>query len=207
MLEMINATLFTLAEGSINAVLQQDPVTLSRMQQLSGNVIQIQLQDPDFHFALLPNAEGLQLHSQLGTEADVTLTGTPAAFIKLLTSKDKAEAMFGQGVTVTGKNALATQLQEILADTQIDWEAQLAQLMGDLPAHQLANLMRFKTSQYRTIGGSLLDNIEEYIREESELLAPKPMVRQFMTEVDQLRMATDRLEARFQQLRSKIHND
>ncbi|MBY4678065.1 ubiquinone biosynthesis accessory factor UbiJ [Marinobacterium arenosum] len=207
MLELLNATLLTVAEQSINGLLGRDPVTLERLAGLEGKVIVVELSAPTLRFSLMPCADGLQLYSQLDTEADVTLRGLPADFVRLLGSADQAEAMFGNGIEVQGDSGLATRLQKILADARIDWEAQLAELIGDLPAHQLANLVGFKVRQYRTTGDSLLANLQEYIKEESQLLAPRPEVEAFMAQIDRLRDDSDRLAARFERLRSQVFQD
>lgn len=207
MLDMLNATLLTVAEESINTLLRQDSVTLQRLAKLNGRIIEVVMTEPSFNLFIIPSDQGLQIHQGLSELADVTLTGTSTNFISLLTQQDKANAMFGNGVQISGNNGIATEFQSILMDTQIDWEAMLAKVVGQLPAHQLGNLFRFKSSQYQTAGNSLLTNLEEYIREESELLAPKPAVSQFFKEIDKLRLDTDRLEARFQRLQARINND
>jgi len=207
MLDMLSSTLFTMAEESVNAVLRNDPASLQQLSQLEGKIIAIQLTQPDLRFAILPNADGLQLHSQLGLDADVTLTGTASDFIRLLSSPDKADAMFGNGISVTGNNGLATQLQHILSASHFDWEAKLAGLIGDLPAHQLAGFFSFKGNQYRTAGNSLMENLQEYLKEESDLLPHRAQVEDFLNAVDTLRDDADRLEARFQALSARINKD
>ncbi len=44
--------------------------------------------------------------------------------------------MFGKSISVSGDSALATRFSKILIDAALDWEAILAQLLGDLPAHE-----------------------------------------------------------------------
>jgi len=206
MLEMLSSTLFTVAEESINAVLRNDPATLQRLGQLEGKIVVIQLTQPDMRFAILPNADGLQLQSKMGLDADCTLTGSPADFLRLLSSPDKAEAMFGHGISVSGSNSLATQLQQILSSSQFDWEGRLSTIVGDLPAHGLASFFSFKSDQYRTVGNSVLENLQEYLKEESDLLPAREQIEDFLHDVDQLRDDTDRLEARFQQLSDRIND-
>ena len=207
MLDMLSSTLFTVAEESVNVVLRNDPASLQQLGQLEGKVIAIQLTSPELRFAMLPNSDGLQLHSHLGIDADVTLTGTMNDFLKLLSSPDKADAMFGNGITVSGDNGLATRLQHILSANHFDWEAKLAGILGDLPAHQLASVPNFNTNQFRTVSNSLMDNLQEYLKEESELLPARPQIEDFLNGVDKLREDTDRLDARFQQLSDKVNRD
>ena len=45
----------------------------------------------------------------------------------------------GTGVNVTGDLEMLRQLNKIMAGLDVDWEAALAQLVGDIPAHILAD--------------------------------------------------------------------
>ncbi|MDI3324679.1 SCP2 sterol-binding domain-containing protein [Pontibacterium granulatum] len=205
MIELLNATAFTVAEETVNTLLQRDPVTLGHLERLSGKVIAIELSLPAICIYILPNATGLQLQSHIEDDADVVLNGSPADFIKLLTSKDAADAMFGKGITVTGDSGLATRFQEIMADTRIDWEGALGDIVGDLPAHQLANFFNWKVDSTKRTGSSFIHNLEEYLTEEARMLPTRPEVDNFLRNVDQIRDSVDRLEARIQQLQHKLH--
>lgn len=204
MIEMLSATAFTVAEEAINTLLQRDTVTLSRLEQLSGKVIQIQLSVPALSIYLLPNAQGLQIHSHIENDADVILSGGPADFIKLLTSEEKADALFGKGISVSGDSGLANRFQGILADTQIDWEGMLGDVIGDLPAHQAANFFNWKLNSYRRTGSSFIHNLEEYLTEEARLLPTRPEVDGFLQQVDQVRDRSERISARIQLLQQKL---
>lgn len=206
MIELLNATAFTVAEETVNTLLQRDPVTLERLAQLSGKTLAIQLTFPAIGIYILPNSTGLQLHAHIEDEADVTLSGSPADFTKLLTSQDAADALFGNGITVSGDSGLATRFQQIMADTQIDWEGALGDLIGDLPAHQLAGFLNWKADSYKRTGSSIVQNLEEYLTEEARMLPTRPEVEGFLRNVDQLRDSSARLEARIQLLQQKIQN-
>ncbi|WP_051559926.1 ubiquinone biosynthesis accessory factor UbiJ [Marinobacterium jannaschii] len=204
MLSMLNATLLTLAEQGCNQLLQQDQATLNQLQSLQGKVIAIEIDNPVFHLCLIPHNEGLQIQQDYAGDADVTLSGSPADFLRLLSSPDKADAMFGKGIQIRGDSALATRFQNILSSAHIDWEEKLGDLIGDLPAHQLAELLRWKGSSYKQAASSLMMNFEEYLKEESGLIPARPEVEGFLEQVDQLRDGADRLEARIGLLQQKL---
>ncbi len=204
MLSMLNATLLTFAEESCNQLLRQDPATLNQLQALQGKVIAIEIDSPAFHLSLLPHNEGLQIQQDYAGDADVTLSGSPSDFLRLLSSPDKADAMFGKGIQIRGDSALATRFQKILSSAHIDWEEKLGDLIGDLPAHQLAALMRWKGNSYKNAASSLMLNLEEYLKEESGLIPARPEVEGFLEEVDALREGADRLEARLEILQQQL---
>lgn len=196
MIEMLQATLFTTAEEICNQLLKRDPVTLQHLERLSGKVIAIELTQPQLSLFLLPNADGLQLQSIYNDTPDTILSGRAIDFLTLITRADRADAMFGKTIQITGDTVLATRLQEILADAQIDWEAMIANLIGELPAHQLALYASWKAQWYKNAGTSALQNLDEYLKEEFRVIPTRPEVNKFYSEVDTLRERLERLSAR-----------
>ena len=200
MIEMLQATLFTSAETIVNQLLQRDPVTLQRLDGLSGKVIQVAIEWPQMNLFVVPHNEGLQLQAVYPGEVDVTLSGSLVDFITLLTAKDKTDALFGKTVAITGDSALATRFQEIIADAQIDWEAMLGDVIGDLPAHQLALYLTWKKTWYQNTAQSFLLNLDEYLKEEARIVPTRPEAEAFYAEIQNLREQAERLEAKFAKL-------
>ncbi|WP_020681996.1 ubiquinone biosynthesis accessory factor UbiJ [Marinobacterium rhizophilum] len=203
---MFNATLMTLLEQSLNRLLSRDPVTLRALGRLDGRVIALEISSPvPMKLFLIPNNEGLQLQQHYGDEPDASIAGSASALLRLVSSEDKAAALFGKGVTISGDSVLANRLQAILADSDIDWEGLLADQIGDLAAHQAANFVRQQRSYWRQTGSSLSHNLGEYLQEEALLLPPRAELEGFMADVDTLRQRSDRLEARLQRLLNRLH--
>lgn len=202
--ETINATLLTLAESTINRLLLVRPETVAQLGQLDGKVIAIQLTSPAISLSLQPSTAGLQIDQIERDDADVTLSGTAADFFQLLSAADSSEAMFGKTIKLSGDSALATRFSQVMVDAALDWEGILAQVMGDLPAHELARLLKWKSRFYLQAGHSLVQNFEEYIKEELQLLPSQPQLKRFYSEVDSLRQETERAEAKIERLRRKL---
>lgn len=195
---MINATLLTLAEESLNRILARDPVTLSRLGELAGREIRVECSSPDWHLYLLPHNQGIDLLAESAGEADACLRGSALNLMRLPMAGN--QVLFGHGVTIEGDSGLVHRLQQILADSQIDWEAWLADLIGDTAAHPLANLLRSASHQLRYGSSSLIHSLEEYLHEEARLLPTQVEIDIWQEEVEELREATDRLEARITRL-------
>ncbi|MDO6563024.1 SCP2 sterol-binding domain-containing protein [Amphritea sp. 1_MG-2023] len=204
-IETLYATLLTLAEETLNRLLLLNPDTVTQLQQLDGKVIAIQLTSANLALSLQPSATGIQLDMIEREDADVTLSGSPTDFLRLLSAADSSEAMFGKTITVSGDNALATRFSQILIDTALDWEGLLAQVLGDLPAHEFARYLKWKASLYLHAGNSLKRNIEEYVTEELRLLPSRPEINHFTAATDSLRQETERAAARIERLRQKIN--
>ncbi|RRC97280.1 hypothetical protein EHS89_18665 [Amphritea balenae] len=202
-METINATLLTLTEASVNKLLLLNPEVIDRLTRLDGKVIAIQLSSPAAALSIQPSSQGLQIDMLCREDADVTLSGSAADFLRLLSSQESSDAMFGKSISVTGDSALATRFSQIMIDAALDWEAILAQLIGDLPAHELARYLRWKAEFYLNTGNSLMMNLEEYLKEEVQLLPSQPEVSQFSNQVAELRQETDRIAARIERLQAR----
>ena len=203
MIEMLQASLFTSAETLINQLLKRDPVTLKHLESLTGKVVQLECTSPRLNIYLLPNADGLQIQSVYHDQPDVILTGEATDFLTLLTTKTKTDVMFGKTISIAGDSALATRFQEIMQDTQIDWEAMLGDVIGDLPAHQIANFISWKAQFYKNTGQSLLNNFDEYVKEEVRLVPTRPEAEKFYQDIQELKEKTERLGAQAAQLLNK----
>lgn len=201
---MINATLLTLAEASLNRVLARDPVTLARLGELAGREIRIDCTQPECHLFLLPHARGIDLLAQSAGTPDACLRGSALNLMRLPSAGNAV--LFGQGVELEGDSGLAHRLQQILADSQIDWEGWLGDLIGDTAAHPLANLLRSARHQLRHGSSSFIHSLEEYLHEEARLLPTQVEIDIWQEEVEELRDATDRLAARVDRLSNTKKN-
>ena len=195
---MIGATLLTLAETSLNRVLAQNPRTLQQLEALAGCEVAIHCTAPEFNLYLLPHGKGIDLLGQSATEPDVRLTGSALNLMRLPSAGNAV--LFGQGVDIEGNSALAHRLQQILAESRIDWEAWLGNLIGDTAAHPLAQLLRGTGAQLQHTGSSLMHSLDEYLHEEARLLPTRVEVEIARDAIESLRAATDRLDARISRL-------
>lgn len=200
--QMLSAALLGSAESSLNKLLQQDPRTLQRLTELSGKVIRVEFSQPTLSLTLLPGPTGLDLllHSECPT--DLTLSGKAQDFIQMASAENSSDMLFGKGVSISGDTGLATAFSNLLKDFSIDWEAWLEDLLGDTLAHPLASFFRTQKHQFEQIQRSLSANSVEYLQEELGILPPRAEIDGFLEAVDQLRDATERLEARVYALRN-----
>jgi ubiquinone biosynthesis protein UbiJ len=200
--------LFPLLEQIANRILRLDRESLQRLGEFEGKVIAMALvrtagAAPDFY--LFPSAEGLRLVSDYDGIADVTLRGDLSTLLRVLVDGAKAtpELIATRALEIEGDVDLGRRFQRFLEGLDIDWEEQTANVLGDVVAHRLGNVVRDMRTWRRNATQTLSADIAEYLQEESRLLTPAPRVEAFLEAVDALRADVDRLEARLRRLQGR----
>jgi ubiquinone biosynthesis protein UbiJ len=95
----------------------------------------------------------------------------------------------------------------MLSEASIDWEELLSNIVGDIPAYQAGSTVRKGNEWVSETVDAMKSNVAEYLSEESRVVPAKAEVNQFMEDVDDLRMASDRLEARLKLLEANHAGD
>lgn len=183
-------------EALINRALQLDPATRRRLATLADHVFLFHCTQPALGIYLIPDTDGLRLCGTWAADVDTTLRGSAGEFFSLATATDPANVLINGRLELHGNSQALIDLQTILQQLDIDWEAPLADAFGDVIGHQLGRGLRRGFRFGRRALQGLKRQFGEYLVEESELTAPAWRVQQFNDEVDQLAMRTERLEAR-----------
>ena len=185
-------------ETALNQAMEWDPGTQQRLLPLLERPLCIQVDPPGFHLWLLSDARGLRVQWECAEDAAVTLTGTPLS-LTALAFGDRTPLQHGR-VTLSGDATLMAELQDILHALDPDWEGALAGVIGDVPAHLLGRRIRDTLGWVRQAHQALLANIEDYVQEETGTLPARNEAEALFEDIGELRLATDRLQARIEQL-------
>ena len=186
-------------EKMVNKVLSMDEETLDSLATLEGDVVEIGVLNTDIRLFILPSAKGVTLASKYEDNVDVSIKGTPAALLGMIT----VEKIGSGDVEIIGDVGLAHKLQSIMKKIDVDWEEYLSQFIGDIAAHKVGNLLRgmgqFAKASANTIG---LD-ISEYLRYEKEALLDQSELDEFNHAVDEIRNDVERLQKRVERVGKK----
>jgi ubiquinone biosynthesis accessory factor UbiJ len=112
----------------------------------------------------------------------------------------KETSLVSGEVEISGDTALAQDFSAALARLNVDWEEQLAQVIGDPFARQVGNRVREAEHWSRRTSASMTANLTEYLQEERRLLPTRYEVEAFLNQVDTVRDDVERLAARIEQL-------
>lgn len=196
----IPATVLAAIEGALNGYLALDPEGAQAFVPVYGRIIGIEVQGIGAHLTLVPGPDRLQLFGTYDAAPDCLIRGAPLALLSLLTARRKDAELSKGGVGIEGDSSIAHELAKAFARLDVDWEEQLARVLGDPLAHPLGELARGLTRWGRRTSEALGADLKEYLEEEARLLPTRYELEVFLSEVDTLRDDVERLEARVDRL-------
>ena len=188
-------------EAAINAVLALDEKSASRMAQLDGRLVKLELEGLGIDLWFSFSQHRVQVSLEADVEADTVINGTPAAlFAMAVPDEDGHWGAPGSRVTISGDATLARDLERLFSQLDPDWEGRLADWLGDVAAYQLASGTRIAAKQVTQTVATLEDMAAEFLHRTGSPLAQEEELFEFGRAVDQVRDATERLEARLRVL-------
>lgn len=204
----VPAALLGALEIAINGAIAREPDLDEALSALDQRVVGVTLTGPGLTAYAQVLGGSVVLFSHSEKPADVHLSAPPAAFLRLMMSRDP-HALFGNSdVRVEGDMRTAQQFQQLAASLDLDWEEHLAQWLAgrlgsqwaDLAARQ-AGLLADGLGRWLNRGGRTLQMaLRDYLQEEARHLPTRIEVDNFADDVDQLRLSVERLEARIRRL-------
>ncbi len=186
-------------ESALQLYLKQDPAALERLAKLEGKVIEVRVHGIVEHLFFLPHRNGVQVLAHYEGEADTTLTGGALSFGRLMLGS-REDTLFEGAVEILGDTETGQMFHELISGVELDWEEKLSTVSGDAIAFQAGKLAANANSFFKQSASTLQHNISEYLQEEMRLLPTRIESVYFMDDVDALRAAVDRLDARMQRL-------
>ncbi|MFW2076290.1 SCP2 domain-containing protein [Acinetobacter sp. ULE_I010] len=135
------------------------------------------------------------------SEATATLHVTNVIeLIKLLVSDDIGN------IPLQGDYHLLQDIQRIIQQTEPDLASQLSPWIGPTLAHEIAKIQLAPKHLKRSLQSHLFF-AEDFLKEDTGLFAPRWQMDDLQQDTRQLNQNIDRLEAKVQQLQSKLNSD
>lgn len=180
--------------AALNPLLASQPAARARLAGHAGKTLRIILPVAPLDLSL--DEEGGFIAAPEGAVADLTLTPDPTALPRWLTGGTLNDLF-----RVDGDGALGSDLGAALAG--FDWVLALRPWLGDIAASRVDQFLRGFGQWGRGAAESAGRNLAEYAVHEQALLADPLAIHDFIAEVDALREAADRLEARLKLLETR----
>ena len=146
--------------------------------------------------------QGIRIEGGSGAAADARISAGPFSLLAL--AGGLLQTPSATGGIISGDAEVAQQFSELLRLLKPDPEEELAQLIGDAPAHHLGRLARAAVEFGDHAARTAARNTAEYLAHERRDLVPKAEGRQLLNGIDALRDDVDRLEARLQHLAQRL---
>lgn len=195
--------LLELFELASNNALQHDPESLQRLVKLQGQTMHLHIRPIEQSLYVSCHPHGMEFSRELTGDVDVTLSVSIAALLKI--SRDgvhDADLQPGE-LKIAGDPIVGQRFAQVVSDLDIDWEAFLAEHLGDTPAHFItlaSGMARQMADESKLKFRSYLKNL---LNQEMQILVAQPEVDDFLNGVDVLRADTDRLNSRLKRLQAQ----
>ena len=188
-------------EKILNRSLPRSPRAQALAASLAGRSMAVEITGTG---PVVISSTGEHLRIERGSDkpADASLRTGPFSLLAL--AGGNAGALSRGGAAITGDAEVAQQFSELLGLLRPEPEEELAQLIGDGPAHHLGRLARVAVGFGERALRTTVNNVAEYLAHERRDLVPKAEGRQLLDGIDALRDDVDRFEARLQHLERRF---
>ena len=169
--------------------------------ELDGKTVAIRVRDTALAMYFVFDQDVVTLATEFDADPDVAITGSLVTLARMAGGAG-AQAIRDGDIDLTGDAATAQRFQTLLDHAKPDVEEELSRVIGDVAAHQLAEIARGVGNWARGARSTMGDNIREYLQEERRDLPTRYEVEQFSQRVGELRDDVERIAARLKRLES-----
>jgi ubiquinone biosynthesis protein UbiJ len=185
-------------QGALNRALALDPDTAGRLAALEGRRLELHLRGPELRLSI--HVEGGRLHVGPPDDAATAATAlrvaaTPGSLLAMGLRRDDDSVAPGK-VEIAGDAELARRLEKLARNYAPDVEEVFANVFGDVLGVPLARAVRGALEHAGDGARHTVEDVADWLREESRLAIAPAEMDGFLDEVDHLRERTERLDAR-----------
>lgn len=201
--------LFQLALAAASSVIEKSAAGFIRrnalvqrsLSEVSGTTLRASITDTPLYLDIRFHDLGVAVTRDDLIQPDILISGPLGAYSSLVLHglKDPFEI---EGLNVSGDFALAQKLFSLYKGIEFDFEEELAQVLGDIPARSLGIALRWMTGELGD--GGQRESFRRWMIEDAGLLPANDRVEQFMSDVDTLRADLDRLAVRVERVSKAI---
>lgn len=196
------AALFGPVLALVNRNLAEITPARPLLTELEGRSFALRVRDSALAFCLTVDGGRLTGSTTLPDEVDVTVEGPLLGLARLALGGGDAAALGDNDVRLSGRTDLAQSFQRLLKLGRPDPEEELAKLVGDAAAHRLGQVVGDVADWRRQTHDILTANLREYLQEERRDLPSRYEMDRFARDVQELRDAVARAEARLRRVKA-----
>ncbi|MDX1342748.1 MAG: SCP2 sterol-binding domain-containing protein [Reinekea sp.] len=185
----------------INDALRYDLAAEQKLSALAGKTLVLAVSEPALTMSMTIEANGF-VFLQSGTvdAFDARVSGKAKDLFAVMRAQDRTAAMMAHEIHIQGDTRTFFSIQDVLAQLDIDWEMALADKIGDLAAHVVADGLRFFGSIAKNHLASFSRTSRNFLREESGWFVQSSVWRTHTQAVQTARQDVDRIAAKIRRL-------
>ncbi|MBF0421697.1 MAG: SCP2 sterol-binding domain-containing protein [Magnetococcales bacterium] len=175
----------------LNLFFTRYPELKQRLGELDGKIFQFEIEDlQESLFMSINDSGGVSIHTYCDSIPHVTMSGKTSAFLSLLFhTSDPDSLFFSRQLNLTGETDTGLRFKNLLDNVELDWERELATLVGRTAAKALMNMA--KTTKQTSQRGKKIFEAEMESWLEDYGFPTRKQLQDFATDVQSL---SDRLE-------------
>jgi len=195
------------AEKILNRLLAQDAHIFKQLRPFSGKVLEIHSSGPSATLRIRFQEQQIRLSSldadTLQEAADATVAGKTSSLLSLLLNSETTP-LANKAITITGDAVFIQDLFTTLRNLDMDWRDTLTPIFGDVLIQELSEAGDKARHWGAAASTNVHRSIDDYIKEEIDLVPAAEEVARFSDDLDKLKLALDRAQARATLLQSRM---
>ncbi|MEW6999709.1 SCP2 domain-containing protein [Colwelliaceae bacterium BS250] len=198
--QMLTAAL----EIIINKAISLDNKTSTALTVLNGKSLTVQLTELGFPLTLLVSGANISvIASELSN--DCVIQSNLKTLPKLKQSELLTSLIRSGELDIVGDPKIAQQFASVFEHLNIDWEAQLAKRIGDIPAFKLAVLGKKVQQKFAFAESQISQDAGEYLLHEKKLIVSTTELNNFVHSVSDAVQQLEQLQQRLSHLDSQLN--
>ena len=188
-------------ERIVNHLLKMDPESVKALHVIKNKQLTVKIREFPWPISFVFServdvliAEQSQGNNEDNTDCYIELSIT--TFEALQDTSQITKLIQSNALKLEGDLKVAQGFADMLKNIEIDWEDQLSKYTGDVAAHSIFEAARSAIGKISRHTQKLATMLGEGLLEEKHIAAHRVPVEDFCEEVNRLRSATERLEAR-----------
>lgn len=195
-------------QTAMNQALKLDEQMPAKLLELDAKVLEMIIAPLGVRFFIQFKEGEIVLLDSYDAHADTVIHSNPIGLIRLsLLPASKARSLFNDKIRMSGDIEFGQRVKKIFDEIDIDWEGHLAYFTGDVVAHQIGSMVRKGLSFKSQLNESMRQNMTEYLQEELRVVPSKAELDDFFSDVDELSLSVERLQAQLNQLMRSNETD
>ena len=208
MIQILKSLALLPVEKILNQLLRNDPYLAAQLAPFDGKTIEVQSTAPTTAICCSIDRGAIRLSSlgseYVGLHADAVIVGRAVDLVNMLFTDNSSRALANPAISISGDAVLVQELYGTIRKLDIRWQDYLAPFLGDVITNELEQVADSSHRWSKHASASVRRNIDDYLREETNLLPDRNEVAAFGDVLDRLKLDIDRIQARTRLLNDRL---